>query len=232
MTLLAAAVQHLYNEHQETDLSYHDILEKELLEPSGIFLSQKMPEVGACSDPKDGVSRNFLGGPAGGYWATTEDLVRFGHYLQSELYIPHPDVQELFTKYGQEFYQSDTEEIAHRGELPNSSAYFCVSMQTGLSWVTLSDKPQAAITLYNTCLEQLECDTFEMTLGVESMRPEVTPSHTEIIEPAKTLEFKERLRDLMPTAPTPISGIVAEDKVEDKSSSTPFQTTLKPPGTV
>ena len=73
-------------------------------------------------------------------------------------------------------------------------------------------------------------DALEMALKIESIRPKPTPIET--VESGTTLQFKDKLRGIMPTTPIPAASMGEGDKVDDKSSITPFQTKPKPPGTV
>ena len=65
-------------------------------------------------------------------------------------------------------------------------------------------------------------------LSIESMRPKPAPIDTEAVDPDATLPFKDRLRSITHTAPSPFPGIEDKDKVDQHSAPSPFRTTLKP----
>ena len=74
-------------------------------------------------------------------------------------------------------------------------------------------------------------DALEVALRIDSMRSRATLIPAETIDPGQTLQFKERLREMVPMAPTLTADIGDADLAEDKSSITPLLTTPKPPGT-
>jgi hypothetical protein len=74
-------------------------------------------------------------------------------------------------------------------------------------------------------------DALEVALSTDSMRSRATLIPAETFDPGKTLEFKDRLREIAPIAPTSTASIGDADKAKDKSSITPLQTTPKPPRT-
>ena len=72
--LVGLSLQHLYNSSprssQTGSLTYHEILQRFVLEPAEITnFATHMPSNG-CVNPKDEVSLYNIGSPSGGYWTT------------------------------------------------------------------------------------------------------------------------------------------------------------------
>jgi CubicO group peptidase (beta-lactamase class C family) len=159
MMLLGAAIQHLYNQKHHSNFSYHEILEKELLNPAGVKVFEHRPENDSCYAKGDIFGENLVGNAAGGYWSKTEEMAKFGDYVRTQLYLPSERMQKLFSDYGQEFFDDHLKEISHRGDTPNGGAMFNVSMRTGTIWVGFADTGGgAAADLHNVCRERLEHD--------------------------------------------------------------------------
>lgn len=101
-----------------------------------------------------------MGGPAGCYWATVEDLSKFSMWLYER--SKQPAFMELIKKYGQEFYNDKTKIIEHPGHISNlpgsptgsASAMFSLSLNTGNTVITLSDQSSDIATHLETIIRK------------------------------------------------------------------------------
>lgn len=142
--LVGLAIQHAYKSKCEP-CEYDDILYKYILRDAGISsLSPWKPKNG-ITNPDDPLSAHVVGGPAGGYWTTSQDLAKFGEWIYER--SRDTRMKELISKYGQEFYNPEQDLISHTGLIPSSSACLTVSLKTGAVVATLSDQPENAIVL-------------------------------------------------------------------------------------
>lgn len=177
MVILAAAVQQLYNKKNGgPPLAYNDIQERELLEKAGAQIHYRAPDA-ACYSDGDRIASNFLASPAGCAWMTPGDLVKFGQHV-TELYHDK-DMKELIIKYGQEFFDSESETISHRGDLPGepgANAHFSVSLDSGEVFAAVSDKPNLASNLYYFALEQIGRENTASQVSQEQHEEDEAPS--------------------------------------------------------
>lgn len=133
--LAGLSIEHLYNEHSKENIPYDEILNRYVLEPSGVTtFHSKMPR-GARFNKDDLSSPHIAGGPAGGYWTTAEDLLKFGKWLG----IKSKDEQfmRLANTYGGEFYNN--REFSHGGSIESASAHISHRIDNGLTVSVMSD---------------------------------------------------------------------------------------------
>ena len=84
LLLVGLSIQHIYNSRQHEQLEYSEILRRFVLEPAGVkTFETHMPENG-CVNLEAKASPHIVGGPAGGYWSTSEDLLRMGEWLKGK----------------------------------------------------------------------------------------------------------------------------------------------------
>ena len=81
------------------------------------------------TNPADKAALGWVVGPAGGYWTTIEDLVKFGQWLYEQ--CKDPAFHDLIERHVEEFYNKDKGQIAHPGSSPYSTAFFSVDLGTG-----------------------------------------------------------------------------------------------------
>ena len=157
-------------------MAYNDIQERELLEKAGAQIHYRAPDA-ACYSDGDRIASNFLASPAGCAWMTPGDLVKFGQHV-TELYHDK-DMKELIIKYGQEFFDSESETISHRGDLPGepgANAHFSVSLDSGEVFAAVSDKPNLASNLYYFALEQIGRENTASQVSQEQHEEDEAPS--------------------------------------------------------
>ncbi len=143
--LVSLAIQEAYQQKMGAEFTYNHILFKLIINEIGFpSFSLMKPESGRFNkDPSAAYSQYLVGSPSGGYWINSLDLLEFGRWLYKKS-TEESDFKIFLEKYGQEFYDSENQIIAHAGALPPSSAYFYVSLKTGNILVTLSDQRKTA----------------------------------------------------------------------------------------
>jgi hypothetical protein len=127
--LVGLAIEHLYNQTAKEKLPYSEILKRYVLEPAGIQMMETEMPKGARVNIKDETAPHMAGGPAGGYWSTARELLRFGDWLRGK--SKESRFMELLELYGGEFYKN--REIVHGGSLDSASAYFSYRIDNGLT---------------------------------------------------------------------------------------------------
>ena len=88
-------------------------------------------------------------------------------------------MKELIIKYGQEFFDSESETISHRGDLPGepgANAHFSVSLDSGEVFAAVSDKPNLASNLYYFALEQIGRENTASQVSQEQHEEDEAPS--------------------------------------------------------
>lgn len=128
--LVGLAIKHAYEEKVKHPVSYDAILNKNIINPIGITSFTPWKPEDAKYNLKDAIAPYIVGSPAGGYWITSNDLAKFGQWIYKKSKTD-PVFNHLIKKYGQEFYHSETDTVAHGGGIPSSSAFLSVSLKTG-----------------------------------------------------------------------------------------------------
>lgn len=147
--LVGLAVQHKMN------IPYEKLLEEMILTPAGMNISRTKPENGKfnANDPAHGM---ITGGPSGGHWATTKDLIKLSKWLQDQCKDETSDFLAKMKTYGREFYVPEDEEIRHNGCSSAGSSFLSSFMKSGVSIAVLSDQTNfMANRIYYTIREQL-----------------------------------------------------------------------------
>lgn len=136
--LVGLAIQHKCN-----DKPFEELLEELILSPADINVSKSKPEGGKFneSDPCKGM---VMGGPSGGYWTTSKELIKLGTWLQGKCSPPKDgEKSEFLSKlelYGREFYVPEDEEIHHNGCSLAGSSFLSSFLQSGVTIAVLSDQ--------------------------------------------------------------------------------------------
>ena len=146
LLIVGLAIKHAYENKFKTTISYDDILQKYIIQKAGMTTFSPWKPVNGKYNPDDKVAPYLVGSPAGGYWTTSADLAKFGKWIYTKSTLDH-EFKNLIEKYGQEFYQSDKQTIAHSGGIPSSTAYLAVSLKSGAVAAILSDQPGMAVDL-------------------------------------------------------------------------------------
>lgn len=145
LLLVGLSIQHLYNSRNDVKLSYQEILNRYILQPAGLnTFETEMPE-NSRVNRTDPVAPHISGGPAGGYWTTANDLLKFGQWLGTK--CQDAQFMRLTQSYGGEFYNE--REIAHGGSIESSSAYLSNRLDNGLTIAIVSDMNGASL-LFDT----------------------------------------------------------------------------------
>ena len=144
IVLVGLAIQHTYNkQHSDDPLTYDQILQKYIIGPAGMScFSTTRPDNGEYNR-FDTLAPHIAGSPGGGYWTTSEDLVKFGRWAYHQSL--QSSFRELLNDFGREFYKPDQEIITHTGRIPSASACLTVSLKTGAVVATLSNQSEVAI---------------------------------------------------------------------------------------
>jgi hypothetical protein len=90
---------------------------------------------GARVNKEDLSSPHIAGGPAGGYWTTAEDLLKFGKWLGTK--SKDEQFMRLANTYGGEFYNN--REFSHGGSIESASAHISHRIDNGLTVSVMSD---------------------------------------------------------------------------------------------
>jgi len=158
--LLGLAIKTAY-EKKYGQTGYDKILHRYIIEAAKIScFSSTIPEH-AKYNKEDKISPHIVGGPAGGYWTTAEDLAKFGKWIYEKCVADEkdsskrPNLKKLMEDYGQEFYFPNRQQIDHGGTIPTASAHFTVSLSTGAVVSVLSDQPRVAIALQERIQENI-----------------------------------------------------------------------------
>lgn len=137
-------------------MSFDDILYKHVIQPAGMHIfSSVRPDNGSYNE--QGLCSQYIcASPAGGHWTTAQDLHLFGAWLQKK-YNNSSTFKRLLQTYGHEFYISDTGGIGEP-RIGEASARFALFLHSGISIITLSNKPQQAFTMYQTIYHHIMAD--------------------------------------------------------------------------
>jgi CubicO group peptidase (beta-lactamase class C family) len=141
LLLTGLSIQYHYNKKHGTSLTYDQILKTQILDPIGINLATKKPK-NAHYNEEDPIAPHIEGGPAGGYWTTSEDLHKFGRWLNNQ--CKDPEFCESCEKFGSEFYSEKRREISHSGFISSASAHLSSFLDNGITISVMSDEGQLA----------------------------------------------------------------------------------------
>jgi CubicO group peptidase (beta-lactamase class C family) len=152
MLLVGLAIEHAYEKKFNKSVSYNDILQQYIIQKVGMPSFSLNKRKDGKYNLEDPVAPHLVGSPAGGYWTTAEDLAKFGQWVY-EKSTSDPAFKTLINKYGQEFYHSDNQTIAHFGAIQSSSAVLSVSLKTGATIAILSNQPLGLVSDLNTMIQ-------------------------------------------------------------------------------
>lgn len=133
--LVGLSIEHLYNQHAEKTLSYAEILNQFVLRPAGVEIFETQMPKEARYNKEDHSASHISGGPAGGYWSTAGDLLRFGRWLGEK--SREESFMRLLESYGGEFYGN--RDISHGGSIESASAHLSHRIDNGLTIAVMSD---------------------------------------------------------------------------------------------
>ncbi len=135
MLLLGLAIEHMYRESTRRDLTYQEILQQHLLRDTGIQIFEAEMPRGARVSQNDPIAPHVMGSPAGGYWCTANDLLRFGDWLRQQ--CRRASFMRLVEGYGGEFYIERYREFMHGGDTLSSSVHFSHRIDNELTVVAM-----------------------------------------------------------------------------------------------
>lgn len=165
------------------------------------------------TNPNDKAASGWVGGPAGGYWTTTDDLVKFGRWLHEK--CQDPTFRTLVERHGEEFYRDG--KISHPGNSPYASAFFFVDLESG-NTAALGSTDSSGVSLGLELTLGTRVFTEEKT--VEEDLGSVNSAHSSVTE-----QFRNSVAQIKRDG-----EVTAESVAKEPSATTPFQTTPKPPG--
>ena len=145
LLLAGFALQNLYNSRTGQNLSYEEILNKLVIDPSRTNISMTQPvDVHYKSEDAEHLSK-YPVTPAGGHFASTDDLLKLGEYLYQR--CQDQEFMKGVKKYGAEFYDEDRNSLYHGGymegvtlEAKGSATEFAVSLNDGKTIAILMDR--------------------------------------------------------------------------------------------
>lgn len=155
LLLTGLSIQHHYNlKHPSEKKSYQEILEEFILKPAGISsFTLTRPEEGVYNE-RHAAAAHIQGGPAGGYWITPMDLLKFGQWTAKQ--CEDTSFYGLVKEYGGEFQperqqikkeeEFNPEELSHGGQIDSATSFLGTFLPNGISIAILSNQPfQAAV---------------------------------------------------------------------------------------
>lgn len=136
--LVGLAVEYFCNETSHLDETFDEILNRLISMPAGVNFSPTQPENGRFN-PDDPTQGMVVGGPAGGYWTTSENIHKFGTWLQQKCRADESFISSL-KRFGTEFYIKEDKEIRHNGNSSSGSALLSTFIESGVTISVLSDQ--------------------------------------------------------------------------------------------
>lgn len=226
ITLAGLAVENAYKTYQDTHpelllppLNFFGMLKHYVLDPANMaHFFESAPKNNAAmtvqTNPNDKAAPDWVGGPAGGYWTTTDDLVKFGQWLHAK--CQDPTFRTLVELHGTEFYKDG--KIMHPGNSPYASAFFFVDLESG-NTAALGSTDNSGVSL-----------GLELTLGTRVFPEEKTVQEdlgsVNSAHASVTKHYKNSVGQIKQDG-----EVTADTVVKETSSITPFQITPKPSGT-
>lgn len=159
--LVGLAAEHYYNRGRpEGDRkSYNEILQELVLKPAGMTGFSITPPDGALINSTSKVQPNMCGSPAGGYWATANDMQNFAQHLCDRMQDGR--FRSAIENYGQEFYDKEKQVISHAGDIgAEGSAWFSVHIPSGTFCVMAG----------NSCFARMTGEHVSMVITSEQER--------------------------------------------------------------
>lgn len=186
------ALQELYRERTGRNLSYEKILDELVIQPSQTNISMTRPaDIHYKEEDREHLSK-FPASPAGGHFASIEDFLKLGQYLQRR--CQDSNFMELVKKYGTEFYNEKRNLIRHLGdvegatpEAAGSGAGFGVFLHSGKTIAIFTDRDASENDRTFKRLEQTHVATFFEALRdqvyAQQVQPSITSAKIAIITP-------------------------------------------------
>lgn len=140
LLLVGLAIKHAYEQKYKHPINYDVLLQNMLIKFIGMDSFNVLKPANGKYNLEDPIAPFIAGSPAGGYWMTSGDLAKFGQWLYQKT-SDDSRFNALIKKYGQEFYYSEEDTIAHGGGIASSSAFFSVSFKTGAVLAIESNQP-------------------------------------------------------------------------------------------
>lgn len=245
ITLVGLVIENAYKTYQETHaelsltpLNFFGILKNFVLDRAHMtdFFERAPldPEHTVQTNPADKAALGWVGGPAGGYWTTTDDLVKFGQWLYIK--CNDPTFRALVEEHGEEFYRDG--QISHPGNSPHASAFFFVDLETGNTGA-IGSTDTSGVSLGLELSLGSRVFTAEKTLTAKASTSAIlsettprpskeTPVPIATVDPAVTTRYKDRIREIS----TPALDYMAptdSSKAKEREKYTPLVTTPKLP---
>lgn len=144
LLLVGLAIQHLYNAKNPKDQkSYQEILDQFVLQPAGLSSFSRTRPEGGCFNSLHPAASNIEGGPAGGYWISAPDLLKFSEWTSKQ--CKDEDFLKLVQQYGGEF-SPQPGELSHGGQIDSANSFVGTFLPNGIHVAILTNRPfQAAI---------------------------------------------------------------------------------------
>lgn len=144
LLLVGLAIQHHYNKKNPKDQkSYQEILDQFVLQPAGLSSFSRIRPEGGCFNSLHPAASNIEGGPAGGYWISAPDLLKFSEWTSEQ--CKDDDFLKLVEQYGGEF-SPQPGELSHGGQIDSATSFVGTFLPNGIHVSILSNRPfQAAI---------------------------------------------------------------------------------------
>jgi len=171
LLLTGLSIQHHYNlKNPSENKTYQEILEEFVLKPAGISsFTLTRPEDGSYNE-RHAAAAHIQGGPAGGYWITPIDLLKFGQWTAKQ--CEDKSFYGLVKEYGGEFQPErqqikkeedlnqekpshdsqkekdfNPEELSHGGQIDSATSFLGTFLPNGISIAILSNQPFHAAVL-------------------------------------------------------------------------------------
>ena len=142
MLLLGLSVQHYYNQKNGTKKEFQEIVFDEIAQKAGMKTFTPTKPINGRISPIDSEANGHIyGAGSGGYWSTSEDLIKFGQWLNENA---KGEFRHLIEEHGEEFHESGV--IKHAGDGDHSSTYFSTHLDSGISIAILSDQGESVAT--------------------------------------------------------------------------------------
>jgi len=197
MLLAGLSAQHYFNRGKPEAKQYNDILQELVIGPAkmnGFSVTPPANPDGTLISLKSRIQRHMCGSPAGGYWASADDMQKFANHLCDRM--GDAEFRDAVLKYGKEFYNEEEKTIKHAGEVYQSSAWFSVHVPSRTSCIMAQNGDHAGVVGHQVAMviasEQRE---------IAKTKAELPPASQEIFverlglqKSAEEKSFVERMR--------------------------------------
>lgn len=128
---LSAKYHYNKNKCQNDHLSYNQLLEKYIVKPIKLetFMIKYKQVKNIKVNRDDNNNTKYLNGsPAGGYWISTNELMKLGNSIKNA-YLSDKKLMLILKKFGEEFYDKKSNIISHYGSIAYSTAYLELDLE-------------------------------------------------------------------------------------------------------